>query len=224
MRDEERRTPEPCTCGDPACPWCGNGYSDGSEGDTRLCGDCDYAIAAEDDHDFAFTCEAYGEPLSLYGNALYRCEACRKACWDAKKLSGAGTARPWCGDGGVDIHAAARDEWIAIVPLKRRGSVVATLAYDRHVKGARQYGDAWKRRDNLTECLHELADAFNYIAYAHATGYVATDDVNKFTDSLILLSDRLSAMRRATRDLVTNIAQAHSEALAEKEARDGDHS
>lgn len=125
-----------------------------------------------------------------------------------------------CGD-----YASARDEWIAIVPPRWRWSVVATLAHDRHADAASQYGDEWRSRDNLSECLDELADALNYVAYAHATGHIATDDATSLVYRLEQMVADLLAVQRATQHLVPDIEQAHAAALAEKEARArGDHS
>lgn len=151
MRDDTRRTPEPCMCGDPACQWCGNG-------------------------------------------------------------------------GERDKLIAAAQEWCDMAPIRWQGTFPANRAHERHVAAAAQYGDEWRRRDNLAECIDEIADAMNYVLYAHSTGHIRTEDTDWFMDRLSLFACKLLHLRDATAELIPDIEQAHASALAEKEDRDGDHS
>ena len=91
---------------------------------------------------------------------------------------------PWCGDGGEaeDRDAAydqamaddqrkqaAREQWDCMLASAGRNPnyYIAQHARERHGEGAAQYGETWQGRDNIRECLEELADAMNYLLYAH---------------------------------------------------------
>lgn len=74
---------------------------------------------------------------------------------------------------------AALDAFCEYLPARMR-----VMVRERYQMGYQQYGDAWATRDNLAECLPEIADVLVYLFQAVMRGQVSRSGSSGLRGSL----------------------------------------